>query len=105
MKMFPDITMVKKPDPLVTGEGTPQLPEIAGFKEQLALFYRANRRDFPWRENITPYRIVVSEIMLQQTGVERVLGKFDPFVARFPDFCSLSGASLADVMNVWQGLG
>jgi A/G-specific adenine glycosylase len=105
MKMFPDITMVEKPDSLVTGEGTSQLPEIAGFKEQLALFYRANRRDFPWRENITPYRIIVSEIMLQQTGVERVLGKFDPFVARFPDFCSLSRASLADVMNVWQGLG
>ena len=103
MKMFPGTTMIENTDPLVSGEGT--APEIARFREQLAVFYRANRRDFPWRENITPYRIVVSEIMLQQTGVERVLGKFELFVTRFPDFCSLSGAPLADVMNAWQGLG
>ena len=50
--------MIENTDPLVSGEGT--APEIARFREQLAVFYRANRRDFPWRENITPYRIVVS---------------------------------------------
>jgi len=60
---------------------------------------------FPWREEITPYRIVVSEIMLQQTGVERVKEKFEPFVAKLPDFESLAGAPLREIMEAWQGLG
>ncbi|PKL60041.1 MAG: endonuclease III [Methanomicrobiales archaeon HGW-Methanomicrobiales-4] len=59
----------------------------------------------PWRDNITPYRVVVSEVMLQQTQVTRVKEKFTPFIRRFPDFSTLSLASLADVMKEWQGLG
>ena len=79
--------------------------EIAGFQRRISEFYRDNKRQFSWRDSITPYRIVVSEVMLQQTGVERVIGKFGPFIGRFPDFSDLAAAPLSDVMDAWQGLG
>jgi A/G-specific adenine glycosylase len=59
----------------------------------------------PWRDTVDPYCILVSEFMLQQTQAERVLLKYGPFIARFPDFQSLSRASLKDVLAAWQGLG
>ncbi len=59
----------------------------------------------PWRETRDPYRILVSEFMLQQTQVERVMGKFGGFIDRFPDFRTLASAQLADVLSEWQGLG
>ncbi|HOB60396.1 MAG TPA: A/G-specific adenine glycosylase [Deltaproteobacteria bacterium] len=59
----------------------------------------------PWRETRDPYRILVSEFMLQQTQVERVLGKYPLFIASFPDFQTISCASLKDVLLHWQGLG
>ncbi|PWR70647.1 endonuclease III [Methanospirillum lacunae] len=63
------------------------------------------RRPMPWRDEITQYRVVVSEIMLQQTQVSRVIEKFPLFINRFPNFISLADASLTDVMEAWQGLG
>ena len=77
----------------------------AAFKKTVWNYYRKYRRDMPWRENITPYRIVVSEIMLQQTQANRVVGKFNSFIKRFPDFKGLAKASLQDVLKEWQGLG
>lgn len=59
----------------------------------------------PWRDEITPYRIVVSELMLQQTQVSRVMDKYPEFIMRFPDFTTLSQAPLAGVLEAWQGLG
>lgn len=59
----------------------------------------------PWRADTSPYRIFVSEIMLQQTQVPRVLAKFPDFIKRFTDFRSLADASLSDVYPLWQGLG
>jgi A/G-specific adenine glycosylase len=59
----------------------------------------------PWRTDRTPYRIAVSEFMLQQTQVERVVPAFERFTARFPSFEALAGASQADVVRAWQGLG
>lgn len=59
----------------------------------------------PWRDNPSPYYVVVSEVMLQQTQVSRVVLKFEDFVAKFPDWQSLAGASLSDVLAAWQGLG
>jgi A/G-specific adenine glycosylase len=59
----------------------------------------------PWRETRDPYRILVSEVMLQQTQVERVRTKYDAFLARFPDVATLAAATLADVLAAWQGLG
>lgn len=59
----------------------------------------------PWRETDDPYEILVSEIMLQQTQVERVVPKYRMFLDKFPDWASLTGANLRDLLAVWQGLG
>ena len=58
-----------------------------------------------WRKTTNPYRIVVSEIMLQQTQVDRVTKKYEEFIRQFPSFAALARASLSDVLRTWQGLG
>lgn len=68
-------------------------------------YYHTHRRDMPWRTDTRPYYIVVSEIMLQQTQVHRVVKKFESFVKRFPDWQSLAHASTRDVLQEWSGLG
>lgn len=69
-------------------------------------WYEKNgRAHLPWRETRDPYCILVSEFMLQQTQVDRVLPKYLAFIERFPDFVSLAAASTADVLRLWQGLG
>ncbi len=62
-------------------------------------------RSFPWREDITPYRVVVSEMMLQQTQTHRVAQKFNLFVAAFPSFEILANAPFDHVLSFWKGLG
>lgn len=62
-------------------------------------------RVMPWRLDTRPYYVLVSEVMLQQTQVDRVIPKFEAFVATFPDTPSLARASLADVLKLWSGLG
>ncbi|NCU39047.1 A/G-specific adenine glycosylase, partial [Candidatus Saccharibacteria bacterium] len=62
-------------------------------------------REMPWRSDTRPYYVLVSELMLQQTQVSRVIEKFTEFIARFPDEQSLAAAYLADVLYAWQGLG
>jgi A/G-specific adenine glycosylase len=62
-------------------------------------------RPMPWRDDTRPYYVLVSELMLQQTQVPRVIPKFTAFVAAFPDEFALAQASLADVLVLWQGLG
>ena len=69
--------------------------------ETSAPLYRA----MPWREDTRPYYVLVSELMLQQTQVPRVVPKFLAFIERFPDEKTLAKASLADVLKLWQGLG
>jgi len=66
---------------------------------------RNGRANLPWRIGRDPYRTVVSEFMLAQTQVDRVVPKFEAFAARFPDFSSLARASAADVVREWKGLG
>lgn len=63
------------------------------------------RSHLPWRTTRDPYRILVSEFMLQQTQVDRVLPKYEAFVERFPDAAALAAASTADVLRMWKGLG
>ncbi len=63
------------------------------------------RHDLPWRQTTDPYRILVSEIMLQQTQVDRVILKYQAFLRRFPTIKKLAAAPLADVLILWQGLG
>lgn len=62
-------------------------------------------RPMPWRDDTRPYYVLVSEIMLQQTQVDRVVPKFEAFIAAFPDVAALANASLADVLKLWSGLG
>jgi len=62
-------------------------------------------RDMPWRDNTDPYYVLVSELMLQQTQVERVIPKFTTFIKRFPTVHDLAVAPLSDVLIVWNGLG
>jgi A/G-specific adenine glycosylase len=62
-------------------------------------------RDMLWRQDTRPYYVLVSELMLQQTQVDRVIPKFSDFIARFPDEQTLAKAPLADVLKQWQGLG
>jgi len=59
----------------------------------------------PWRDNTEPYYVLVSELMLQQTQVDRVIPKFELFMRTFPDVTALAQAPLADVLTVWSGLG
>lgn len=68
-------------------------------------FYHKNKRDLPWRKNITSYSTVVSEIMLQQTQVSRVQVKFPVFINRYPTFQSLAQATNKDILSSWQGMG
>ena len=66
---------------------------------------RHGRRHLPWQRDPTPYRVWVSEIMLQQTQVSVVIGYYERFMARFPEIEALAGATLDDVLGLWTGLG
>jgi A/G-specific adenine glycosylase len=78
---------------------------VRRFRRHLYRFYHDQGRQLPWRTTSDPYHILVSEIMLQQTQVERVVLKYEPFINAFPDFWSLARAPLGDIMARWQGLG
>ncbi|KUK63192.1 MAG: HhH-GPD family protein [Methanoculleus marisnigri] len=75
------------------------------FRDLILSHYRAHGRDLPWRRTTDPYRILVSEIMLQQTQVERVAVKYREFLEQFPDFESLARAPRSEVLLAWQGMG
>lgn len=75
------------------------------FQKTVWDYYKKNRRVMPWRDTITPYRVFVSEVMLQQTQVARVTEKFPQFMKRFPSFKALAAAPLHDVLAVWRGMG
>lgn len=68
-------------------------------------WYISNGRDLPWRQTTDPYKILVSEIMLQQTQVSRVVPKYKEFIAAFPSFPLLAESALADVIRIWSGMG
>lgn len=78
---------------------------IKKFQKIIYGYYQKYGRSLPWRMTHDPYRILVSEIMLQQTQVQRVIGKYESFLKVFPDFYSLSRAPLKAVLKEWQGLG
>jgi A/G-specific adenine glycosylase len=79
--------------------------DVRTFRRRVLRHYRLHGRDLPWRKTHNPYRILVSEIMLQQTPVARVIEKYRLFVRTFPNFKSLADAPLRDIISVWQGLG
>ncbi len=76
------------------------------FAEPVIDWYREHgRKQLPWQLDKTPYRVWVSEIMLQQTQVATVIPYYQSFMARFPDIRSLANASIDEVLQLWQGLG
>ena len=78
----------------------------AEFTRLLLAWYRKHgRHDLPWRREISPYRVWVSEIMLQQTRVNTVIPYFNAFITRFPDIKTLASAPLDEVLHFWTGLG
>ncbi|NHI90061.1 MAG: A/G-specific adenine glycosylase [Candidatus Thorarchaeota archaeon] len=79
--------------------------EISAFQTKIMDWWKENTRDLPWRKEPTPYRVLVSEIMLQQTQVSRVVPKFNEFMESFPTIEALAEAETKRLLQVWSGLG
>jgi A/G-specific adenine glycosylase len=79
--------------------------ETEQIRRKLLAWYTYNRRDLPWRRTSDPYRILVSEVMLQQTQVKTVIPYYGKFLQRFPTVEDLAGARLQEVLKIWEGLG
>jgi A/G-specific adenine glycosylase len=88
------------PDPLET-----LLEKKGALQRTLLSWYARNKRDLPWRKNQDPYRILISEFMLQQTRVETVIPYFDRFLKLFPTLVKLAHASSPKILKAWEGLG
>jgi A/G-specific adenine glycosylase len=79
--------------------------ELARFRKQLLAWYGEFQRDLPWRRDKDPYRIWLSEIMLQQTRVAAAIPYYERFLQHFPDIQALAGAPQQEVLRLWSGLG
>src|ERR687893_431207 len=75
------------------------------FRSRLLTWYRANGRDLPWRKTDDPYHILVSEVMLQQTQVDRVLPKYHEWLEKYPSLQALAEAQETEVAATWRPLG
>ncbi len=75
------------------------------FQNRLLKWYREHGRDLPWRKTSDPYKILVSEVMLQQTQVDRVVPKYREFLSRYPSFEELAEAPVQEVKETWYPLG
>jgi A/G-specific adenine glycosylase len=78
---------------------------VSRLRAAVIRWYGRHGRDLPWRRTRDPYAVLVSEIMLQQTQVDRVVPKYERFIERFPTFAALASAPLGDVLRLWSGLG
>lgn len=79
--------------------------EIQQFQQKIFTWYEQNQRDLPWRKSRDPYRILISEVMLQQTQVSRVIPKYEAWLKVFPNVDALAKATVTDVLRMWSGLG
>ena len=93
--------MAKKRKPLPL----PAPPDRRRFRQRLLTWYRKHGRDLPWRKTDDPYHILVSEIMLQQTQVDRVLPKYAEWLRKFPSMQALAAASEGEINQAWYPLG
>jgi A/G-specific adenine glycosylase len=83
----------------------PDRSTVRAFQRRLLAWYARHGRDLPWRRTRDPYRVLVSEIMLQQTQVDRVLPKYHEFLGRYPTLDDLAQAEVAEVRRLWYPLG
>jgi A/G-specific adenine glycosylase len=79
--------------------------ELKSFQTRLLRWFRAHKRDLPWRASRDPYRVWIAEVMLQQTRIAAVMPYYDRFLHRLPDVESLARAPLVEVLKLWSGLG
>ncbi|MBN1525009.1 MAG: A/G-specific adenine glycosylase [Spirochaetales bacterium] len=82
-----------------------KIHDVNQFRKKILEYYRRNKRDFPWRETFEPWHILVSEVMLQQTQVQRVAVKYPEFIKSFFSPGACANAPLSAVLAKWQGLG
>lgn len=99
------INPVRAIDDPITSSDPISDPLAAAIRHRVADWYRRSHRKLPWRETTDPYRIWISEIMLQQTQVATVIPYYNAFLTRFPDIFSLAAAGLQEVLKIWEGLG
>lgn len=81
------------------------MQDYSSLQTSLLRWYRKNKRDLPWRRTKDPYRIWVSEVMLQQTTVEAVIPYYERFLKRFPNVGTLARSAEEEVLSLWSGLG
>src|SRR5271156_6890173 len=92
-------------------ENTPRMDthlspkQLKNFQSRLLRWFRAHKRDLPWRRSRNPYRIWIAEVMLQQTRIAAVLPYYHRFLKIFPTVQSLASAPLAEILKLWSGLG
>jgi A/G-specific adenine glycosylase len=98
------MTMIPPPRPDSVGL-LPPADAVTRLHTTMLEWYAANARDLPWRQTIDAYAILVSEVMLQQTQVSRVVPRYFSFLQRFPDLETLAASTLKDVLEEWSGLG
>ena len=99
-EVTPDSIQIRKEVPVVL-----ENPSLYAMREKLVSWYRRNKRELPWRENQDPYRIWISEIMLQQTRVEAVKPYYKRFLSELPTVKDLAEASEDKILKLWEGLG
>ncbi len=95
-------------DPSLAPDGSPAVwsdQKRSDFRLALLAFFDTQSRNLPWRADSDPYRVLVSEFMLQQTRVDTVIPYFERWMERFPDAASLAAAEQEEVLGEWQGLG
>lgn len=89
----------------MTRRSTFRLPNKVKFQQALLCWFAEFQRDLPWRHTSDPYHILVSEVMLQQTQVERVTPKYLEWLEKYPTLAALAEAEVAEVKSTWKGLG
>ncbi|HIH29305.1 MAG TPA: Fe-S cluster assembly protein HesB [Thermoplasmata archaeon] len=82
-----------------------QTGDIRRFQKRIFSFYKKNKRDLPWRKTTDPYKILLSELMLQQTQVKRVVLYYEKWIQKWPTIGTLASASLPELLQMWMGLG
>jgi A/G-specific adenine glycosylase len=97
--------MSKLPRAVPRRPSSPAAPLKRRFQKRLLKWYAVYGRDLPWRNTSNPYHILVSEVMLQQTQVDRVIPKYHQFLARYPSFQTLASAPVQEVKQLWYPLG
>src|SRR5687767_15483188 len=100
--------MIPRKRPARRKTSPPPLPQPASrqwFRRRLLEWYRRNGRDLPWRQTRDPYSILVSEMMLQQTQVDRVVPKYHEWLEKYPSLEALASADQDDVTSTWRPLG